>query len=188
MNKVLFISALILTVVGCAPKPQNMIINPPEPLDYTNTYRGQNFKVVVQDTRREKHLLKVLDSDGDAVYHKPGSPIVENLMMSLKQSFKAQGLTVNDYAGPQLQLDIIQMETVVQQTMVDYDAALSVEFKLTVDHLNNRTYHKVFTGQSTRSGVLKFDLALLERDMNALIKQVLAEMYADKFVQQSIQS
>jgi uncharacterized lipoprotein YajG len=188
MKKALLISALVIAVCGCAPKPKNMIINTPEPLEYSNIYRGQNFKVVVQDSRREKHLIKVLDSDGDAVLHQPGSPIVKNLSMSLKQSFKAQGLTVNEYAGPKLLLEIIQMETVVEQSMVDYDAALTVEFRLTIDHMNNRSYHKIFTGHSTRGGILRFDLALLERDMNALIEQVLDDMYQDQFVQQTIQS
>jgi len=191
MKQALFFSALTiatLSLTGCAPKPVNMILNAPEPLAYSNVYQGQNFKISIQDKREQAHLLKVVDTDGDAVRHAAGSPILENLAKSMKQSFKAQGLTVNDYAGPTIELGIIQLETVVAQTAFDYEASLAVEFKVTVKHTDNQSFDKTFSGHSTRSGVLKYDIALLERDLNALVKQVLADMYADDFIIQSIQA
>ena len=193
MKRALFISALtagIIGLAGCAAKPVNMILNAPTPLEYSNnlTYMGQNYKVVVQDIRNEKHLLKVIDSDGDAVRHAPGSPIIENLTKSMKQSFQAQGVTVNDYAGAKVILDIVQLETVVEQTALDYEASLSVEFKVTIQYTNNQSFDKTFSGNSTRSGILKYDIALLERDLNALVETVLADIYNDEFIIQAIQT
>lgn len=188
-SKGLFFCTLLcalFTISACAPKPVKMIFAPPSEQGQSNLYRGENYQITVNDYRAEKHLLKVIRGD-DTEHHQPGSPIIQNLTKSLKQSFKHQGITVNDYAGDQIIVDIIQLETVVEQTLVDYQASMSVELKVTIKNGNKRTY-KHFTGHSERSNYLKYDLALLERDLNALIERVLADMYADSYIQQSIQA
>lgn len=183
----LILSAVILSVSACAPKPVNLIFVPPSEQGQSNLYRGQNFAVQVNDIRSEKHLLKVLRSD-DTERHDAGSPVVENLAKSLKQSFENQGLTINDYAGNQIIVDIIQLETIVEQTLAGYEAVLSIELKVNIAHANQTSTidSKVFTGHSTRSGYLKYDAPLLERDLNKLIATVLEDIYNDGFVQQSI--
>jgi uncharacterized lipoprotein YajG len=183
--KAWMVTAALLSLTACAPKPMNMIFNPLAQASPVNIYKGQNFKIVVQDQRREKHLLKVLDSDGDAVRHAPGSSIVERLTASIKQSYRAQGLNVNDYAGAAIIIDIIQLETVVSQNIASHQAALSAEFKVTVKDLKHTT-HKVFVGNSKRDGILRFDIALLERDLNALAQTVMADIYADSYIRQAI--
>ena len=185
--KGLIFSTMILSITACAPKPVNLIFTPPTEQGKSNTYRGQNYAVKVNDTRRESHLLKVIGS-GDAEYHKAGTPVVQNLEKSLQQSFKNQGLTVNDYAGNQIIIDIIQLETVVEQTLVDYSAVLSIELRVNITRVDNNKSvdNKVFTGHSNRSGYLKYDAALLERDLNKLTATVLDDIYSDGFIQQAI--
>lgn len=185
--KGLILSTMILSITACAPKPVNLIFTPPSVQGQSNTFQGQNYAVVVNDVRREKHLLKVLRS-GDVEHHKAGTPVVKNLTQSLKQSYQNQGLTINDYAGNQIIVDIIQFESVVEQTLVDYDAILSIELRVNIAHADkNKTVdNKVFTGHSTRSGYLKYDAALLERDLNKLTAKVLSDIYNDGFIQQSI--
>lgn len=185
--KGLILSTMILSISACAPKPVNLIFAPPSEQGQSNTYRGQNYAVQVNDLRREEHLLKVLGS-GEPEYHKAGTPVVKHLTKSLQQSFEKQGLTVNEYAGNKIIVDIIQLETIVEQTLVDYSAVLSIELRVNIERtdMNKSVDNKVFTGHANRSGYLKYDAALLERDLNKLIATVLSDIYNDGFIQQSI--
>lgn len=185
--KGLILSLVVLSTTACAPKPVNLIFTPPSVQGQSNLYQGQNFAIKVNDIRREKHLLKVLRG-GTPEHHKAGTNIIEKLTGSLKQSYKNQGLTINDYAGNTITIDVIQLETVVEQTVVDYSGVLSIELKVTVAHANQKKNidEKVFTAHSTRDGYLKYDPALLERDLNKLIAVALNDIYNDGFIQKAI--
>lgn len=178
---------LSMPLGGCSTGPSTMIFSPPKVASIANVYQGQTYKVHVSDNRSEKHLLKVIDSEGKKSRHPSANAIERKLLENLSNGFSVQGLTINPHAGATINLSIMQMETVVAQESFKYEAALSVEFKVTITR-DNKTFYKTFTGQTSREGILKFDIARLEQDLNQLVSTVMGDIFNDDYIQQSIQA
>jgi uncharacterized lipoprotein YajG len=178
---------LCLGLTGCSSGPSAMIFSPLKVASITNVYQGQTFKVHVSDNRAEKHLLKVIDSEGNKSRHPSARAVERKLLENFSSGFSGQGLTINPHAGATIKLSIMQMETVVAQASFKYEAALSVEFKVTITR-NSKTFYKTFTGHTSREGILKFDIARLEQDLNLLVTKVMGDIFNDDYIQQSIQA
>ncbi len=178
---------LCSVLVGCSSGPSTMIFSPSKVTSITNVYQGQTFKVQVSDNRNEKHLLKVIDSEGNKSRRPSKNAVEHKLLENFSSGLAEQGLTINPHAGSTINLSIMQMETVVAQESLKYEAALSVEFKVTITR-NNKTLYKTFTGHTSREGILKFDIARLEQDLNLLATKVMGDIFNDDYIQQSIQA
>ena len=77
-------SAYLLT--ACAAKPIQMQFNPLTQYPNTPLYQGQNYRVEVNDQRREPHLLKVITVTNDTSTHKAVAAVVPNLTQSLNKA------------------------------------------------------------------------------------------------------
>ena len=178
---------LCMALTGCSTGPSAMIFSPQKVVSITHVYQGQSYKVHVSDNRSEKHLLKVIDSEGNKSRHPSANAVERKLLENLSSGFTVQGLTINPHAGATINLSIMQMETVVAQASFKYEAALSVEFKITITR-GSKTFYKTFTGHTNREGILKFDIARLEQDLNQLVKTVMGDIFNDDYIRQSIQA
>lgn len=175
---------LSMTLVGCATKPIGLVITPPATQGEAHTYQRQNFSIEIQDKRQKKHLLKVIRSE-EPVHHEPGNDIFTNLSNSIKQSFDHQGITINPYAGNNILVEVLQLETVVKQNMVTYEASTAIELKITVAK-PDQAWFKVFTGHTDRNGYMNYHVRNLEQDLDTLVAKVLADIYADDYIQSAI--
>ena len=178
---------LCFALTGCSTGPSAMIFSPQKVVSITNIYQGQAYKVHVSDNRSEKYLLKVIDSEGNKSRHPSANAVERKLLENLSSGFSVQGLTINPHAGATINLSIMQMETVVAQASFKYEAALSVEFKVTITR-GSKTFYKTFTGHTSREGILKFDIARLEQALNQLVKTVMGDIFNDDYIRQSIQA
>jgi uncharacterized lipoprotein len=184
-NLMLLVTMLLLS--GCAARPTNMIFSPQDVHSMALIYHGQSYKVAVLDNRNAKHLLKVIDTDGKKQHHQASNSITTKLAESLTSRLSKQGLTISTNVPSTIELSIVQLETVVAQHSLKYDASFAVEFKVTIKR-DNRTFYKTFTGHSTREGVLDFDIARMEADLNQLVTTVLADIFNDQYLIQSIKA
>lgn len=185
----LMLLALLSTSImtGCSSSPASMIFSPPKVYSMATVYQGQHYDVKVSDNRTQKHLLKVIDSDGKKSHLPANAKVQDKLLENLSSGFSVQGLRITDAAQASISLSIIQLETVVAQADFKYDAALSVEFKVTIKR-GSKTFYKTFTGHTNREGVLQFDIARLEQDLNQLVNTVLGDIFNDDYIRQSIQA
>lgn len=150
-------------------------------------YQGQNYAIKVVDNRAAKHLLQVISPEGKRQNRPAGNDVSESLKSALSTGFGKQGLAVSQYSANVIELSIIQLETIVAQHSLKYEASLVAEFKVTVRH-NGKSYFKTFTGHDKREGVLQSDVAAMEQALNSLAATVLHNIFNDSYIQQSIKA
>ena len=178
----LLVSILML---GCASTPTKMIFAPTKAYEMATIYNGQQYQINVTDNRRAKHLLKVIADDDKTNYLPAANAVDTQLLDNFSSGLIAQGLNKVNYGTAVIDLSIIQLEAVVAQHPLKYDASFAAEFKVTVSR-NGRTFFKTFTGHSTREGPLRFDVSRMEQDLNQLVKELLGDIFNDQYIVQSI--
>lgn len=186
MKKIaLFFCALILT--ACSSVPSKMYFSPQPVISQNRIYQGQQYIVAVKDDRRAKHLLEIIDKDGKRQRRPAGNVIEQQLSAQLRKGFSRQGLSLDDYSPASIELSVIQLETVLSQQSLQYEASFAVEFKVTV-RKGGKSYFKTFTGHNSRKGVFQSDVAALEQELNSLAATVLSNIFNDSYIQQSIRA
>lgn len=186
MKKIaLCLCALIFT--GCSSVPAKMYFSPQPVFSKVPIYQGQSYGLNVVDRRRNKHLLEIIDSDGKKHRRPPANAIETQLAKQLSKGFSGQGLAVSSYSPAQIELSVIQLETVVAQQALKYQASFAVEFKVTIKR-DGKSFYKTFTGHNTREGILQSDVASMEQELNSLAATVLTNIISDTYIQQSIKA
>ena len=165
-----------------------MVFAPQKNYTMATIYNGQSFAIEVDDKRTSKHLLRVTDSDGKKQSYPSSSPINNQLKDNLQTGFAVQGINIDadPAVAPTITLSVNQLEAIVKQDNFEYNAAFVVEFKLQITQ-GNKTFSKIFTGNATNKGILRYDVAKMEQELNKLVSAVFDTIYADLQVRQNIE-
>ncbi len=183
----LFVIISLAVITGCS-SPHSMVFAPQKNYTMATIYNGQSFAIEVDDKRTSKHLLRVTDSDGKKQSYPSSSPINNQLKDNLQTGFAVQGINIDadPAVAPTITLSVNQLEAIVKQDNFEYNAAFVVEFKLQITQ-GNKTFSKIFTGNATNKGILRYDVAKMEQELNKLVSAVFDTIYADLQVRQNIE-
>ncbi|MDO6428636.1 YajG family lipoprotein [Thalassotalea sp. 1_MG-2023] len=195
MNKILYfrrffaISTIIATsaiITACSTAPSAFIVTPQLLLPSNNHYSGQHASVKVEDMRTAHHVLEIVKEDSAAQIVTSRTPLQTDIATAFTAGLKKSGLDVSSASANQLRLVINQAKITVEQSLSKY-ASQSV-IRLTVQFSGgDKTLTKTFNSRSTSNGVLKADMAVLERDFNQQLSDLLTQVVQDPELQQFVQ-
>ncbi len=179
-----------LLLSACSSTPKSLIIAPElitsaNEQAYSAIYNNKIAAIDVQDLRANRHILQILRSNKAAEIINSAQEIKAVIKKSLTQILTRQGLTLSDNSTQKIHLFIDSALINVQQSLVKYNANNEIVLRIEIQD-QDKTLNKVFRSHGKSNGPLTADLAVLERDFNQQLAQLINQIVNDKEVQQFI--
>jgi len=187
--KVLATISLLSLLTACANKPSHVVISPDLTITNGTTaqakYQDKQASMTITDLRRAQHVVQIIREDQAAEVYSSQAPLNQIIETTLKSEFKKQGLDVNTKANNSIEVIIDNALISVQQEMMQYQVNNELVVRVKVNN-GVQTLSKVFKVRGTSQGPLSADIAVLERDFNQQLTQLLAQVINNAEIQHFI--
>jgi len=179
-----------LLLAACSSTPKSLIIAPElitsaNEQAYSAIYNNKTAAIDVQDLRANRHILQIVKANQAAEIINSAQEIKAVIKKSLSQILTHQGLTLSDNSTHKIHLFIDSALINVQQSLVKYNANNEIVLRIEIQD-QDKTLNKVFRSHGKSNGPLTADLAVLERDFNQQLAQLINQIVNDEEVQQFI--
>lgn len=168
-----YLLVLVVFMAGCAQAPKPFILAPAQQTTASNLALIPQLQV--QDMRQAKYLIKVTHSDGEIelIHTKqaPANVIEQALNTRLIQKSV-------DLSGWNYQVSIAKLHVEVAQHSLKYESNSNIILQVNLTN-EKTTLTKNFKRQGTSHGPLRADQAVLEREFNIMLGQVLNDITND---------
>jgi uncharacterized lipoprotein len=186
--KTLAASSILLLLTACANKPSHVVIAPD--LSITNStsqnqYQNKQASIIITDMRSAQHVVQILRKDEAAEVYSSQQPLVQIIEETLTTELKKQGLTVNSQASNSIEIIIDNALVSVQQEIMKYQVNNELVIRVKVNN-GAQTLSNTFKVRGTSEGPLSADIAVLERDFNQQLAQLLAQVINNTEIQHFI--
>lgn len=173
-------------IAGCSSTTEKMVIAPEIYTNKTNQYQQKSAHIEVDDLRNKIHIIEILKEDQAAELISSNQNIAEIIKPALIKAFTQNGLTINSQSENQLTLIVNNAVITVKQALVKYSASNVITLTARVQS-GEQTLTKTYNSKGQSEGVLKADIAVLERDFNQQLAKLLLQIVNDSEIQQFIQ-
>jgi len=180
--KKLAATTLLVLVTACANKPTHVVIAPD--LSITNSassqsdYQNKQANITVTDMRSAQHIVQILRKDKAAEIYSSQQPLKNIIKQTLTAEFKKQGLAINAQASNTIDIIIENSLISVQQEMMDYQVNNELVILVKVNN-GKQTLSNTFKVRGTSEGLLSADIAVLERDFNQQLINLLTQIISN---------
>ncbi|MFB0982264.1 MAG: YajG family lipoprotein [Alteromonadaceae bacterium] len=180
--KKLAATTLLVLVTACANKPTHVVIAPD--LSITNSassqsdYQNKQTNITVTDMRSAQHIVQILRKDKAAEIYSSQQPLKNIIKQTLTAEFKKQGLAINAQASNTIDIIIENSLISVQQEMMDYQVNNELVILVKVNN-GKQTLSNTFKVRGTSEGLLSADIAVLERDFNQQLSNLLTQIISN---------
>ena len=187
--KVLAVITLLTLVSACANKPSHVVISPD--LSITNgtsnqqMYQNKQASITITDMRSAQHVVQIIRKDEAAEVYSSQAPLSKIIEKTLTAEFKKQGLGINTQANNAIEIIIDNALVSVQQEMMKYQVNNQLIIRVKVNN-GAQTLSNTFKVRGTSEGPLSADIAVLERDFNQQLAQLLAQVINNAEIQHFI--
>lgn len=187
--KVLAVISLLTLVSACANKPSHVVISPD--LSITNgtsnqqMYQNKQASITITDMRSAQHVVQIIRKDEAAEVYSSQAPLAKIIEKTLTAEFKKQGLGINTQANNAIKIIIDNALVSVQQEMMKYQVNNQLIIRVKVNN-GAQTLSNTFKVRGTSEGPLSADIAVLERDFNQQLAQLLAQVINNTEIQHFI--
>jgi len=187
--KVLAVFSLLTLISACANKPSHVVISPD--LSITNgtsnqqMYQNKQASITITDMRSAQHVVQIIRKDEAAEVYSSQAPLVQIIEKTLTAEFKKQGLSINTQANNAIEIIIDNALVSVQQEMMKYQVNNQLIIRVKVNN-GAQTLSNTFKVRGTSEGPLSADIAVLERDFNQQLAQLLAQVINNAEIQHFI--
>ncbi|MBY5990591.1 YajG family lipoprotein [Ferrimonas balearica] len=184
MKRLFLIAALALG--GCASQPEQLILAPTEPFPTLRADHQVGIDLTSQDHRTETFLVRIQREDQPAQLVSAGSNPRALLESGLRQGLQGQGYDLDRLGEVRLNLTLEQLLVDVEQGSLNHTATSYAIASVVVDK-DGRQLVKRYQARGTLKGVMRVDMARLEREVNDRLNQLLNSMLNDPELHQFIQ-
>lgn len=176
---------IALALSACASSSKQMVISPQFIDTKSNAYIGKSAQVNVMDLRANSHIVAI-HREGEAIELVSANTHLDNIINSLyKKSLIKNSLTVNNSAINKIELIINTAEVHVYQELVKYKTKSQVTLTAKITS-NQKTLTKTYNNKGNSEGVLTADLAVLERNFNQQLGNLILQVVNDNEIVQFI--
>jgi len=190
-NKIrtLAVISLLTLISACANKPSHVVISPD--LTITNgtathaKYQNKQASMTITDLRSAQHVVQIIREGEAAEVYSSQAPLTKIIETSLISELKKQGLAVNAQANNAIEVIIDNALISVQQEMMQYQANNELVIRVKINN-GAQTLSNTFKVRGTSEGPLSADIAVLERDFNQQLTQLLAQVINNAEIQHFI--
>lgn len=176
---------IVLFISACASKPTTIKLAPKVTNHPSTIYANHKGKVLVNDLRKNVHIVEVLSADGPPKYINTNSSLKNVLQKHFSTQLATQGMRVTKDALVIVQFNIERARTYVNQDVLDYRSNTIIKIKV---HVENpiQTLSKTFTLRATTRGALTADIDELEQDFNVQLAKLINQVIEDDQLQEFI--
>lgn len=180
------ITSLIITFLlgGCASAPSHLIVAPEIIAPSVSQPVAQQATLNVIDMRTANHIVQIL-REGEAATLLSSQERLEDIIKnSLSKHWKQQGLTIQNNATNSINIAIEKSVISVEQETLSYQVQTEIVLKVSVNN-GIQTLTSTFRNRGNSEGPFKADIAVLERNFNQrlanLLQQILANEKINRF-------
>lgn len=184
-NSKLIPLVIAFLISACTNKPTQIIVAPEPYVSSKAAFLGLNARLNVTDMRSGSHILQIMRADKAAELFSAQSDLSTIIHQGLESELKKQGLNLSGQANNQIEVFVDNAIISVQQELVKYQANNHITMRVQVTS-NEQTLTRTFNSKGSSNGPLQADIAVLERDFNQQLANLLSQIITDKEIQQFI--
>ncbi|PHR84152.1 MAG: hypothetical protein COA59_07745 [Colwellia sp.] len=175
------VASLIITflLTGCASAPSHLIIAPeitaPSIIQHTNQQAALN----VVDMRTANHIVQILREGEAATILSAQERLEKTIQNSLKKHWQQQGLSIQASAVNSINIAIEKAIISVTQKTMSYQVQTEIVLKVAVNN-SVQTLTSTFKNSGTSKGPFKADIAVLERNFNQRLANLLQQILTNE--------
>lgn len=176
----------LLSMIGCAQKPSQMVIAPDVRISNSNAYSQLSAHVSVIDLRTHNHIIEINKENQAKHLVSNANDFAQSLAREFKQALTNSGLSLTGDQQQQFSLTINQATISVEQSLSRYKTNSTIT--LTAQLKNpQQTLTKTFKSKANSEGILTADIAVLERDFNQQLGKLIGQIVSDQEILQFMQ-
>lgn len=179
-NLLAFTSLIIALILsGCSSTPSHLIIAPEIMAPSVVQHINKQAKLNVIDMRTANHIIQIL-RDGEAATLFSAQERLEDIIKnSLSKNWQKQGLTLQDNAVNSINVTIEKALISVTQETMSYQVKTEIVLKVAVNN-GMQTLTSTFKNNGSSKGPFKADLAVLERNFNQRLTNLLQQILVNE--------
>lgn len=174
-----------LFLLSCAQKPNKVVVAPVMEYKSQNLFAAKQVQLSVSDLRTNAHAMEILRQGEAAELYSSFEQLSVTVEKSVRDTLSAHGLTIVPQSRNRMEILVDDMKVSVNQELTKYQAEniLTVRVKLAN---GTDTLTKTFKTKGKSNGPLSADIAVLERDMNRQLGELILRIARNKEIQQFI--
>jgi uncharacterized lipoprotein len=176
----LLITSLIITVIlsGCTSAPSHLIIAPEIMSTSVNQHTNQQASLNVVDMRTAVHVVQILREGEAATLFSAQERLEDIIKTSLSKHWQQQGLAIQTAAVNSINIVIEKAVISVTQETLSYEVQTEIVLKVTINN-GIQTLTSTFNNRGNSEGPFKADIAVLERNFNQRLANLLEQILAN---------
>jgi len=180
-NNVFPISSLIITLLlsGCASAPSHLIVAPEIMAPSANQHIDKQATLNVVDMRTANHIVQILRKNEAATLFSAQERLEDIINNSLSENWQKQGLAIQASAINTFNIAIEKAVISVTQETLRYQVQTEIILKLTINN-SLQTLTSTFKNRGNSKGPFKADIAVLERNFNQRLANLLQQILANE--------
>jgi uncharacterized lipoprotein len=177
----LLITSLIITVIlsGCTSAPSHLIIAPEIMSTSVNQHTNQQASLNVVDMRTAVHVVQILREGEAATLFSAQERLEDIIKASLSKHWQQQGLAIQTAAVNSINIVIEKAVISVTQETLSYEVQTEIVLKVTINN-GIQTLTSTFNNRGNSEGPFKADIAVLERNFNQRLANLLQQILANE--------
>jgi uncharacterized lipoprotein len=186
-KNLLLITSLIMTFVlsGCTSAPSHLIIAPEIMSTSVIQHTDQQASLNVVDMRTAIHVVQILREGEAATLFSAQERLEDIIKSSLNKYWQQQGLAIQTTAVNSINIAIEKAVISVTQGILNYEVKTKIVLKVIINN-GLQTLTSTFNNRGNSEGPFKADIAVLERNFNQrlanLLQQILANDKINRFL------
>ena len=180
-KNLLLIISLIMTFVlsGCASAPSHLIIAPEIMSTSIIQHANQQASLDVVDMRTAIHVVQILREGEAATLFSAQERLEDIIKSSLSKHWQEQGLAIQANALNSINIAIEKAVISVTQETLSYKVQTEIVLKVTINN-SLQTLTSTFNNRGNSEGPFKADIAVLERNFNQRLANLLQQILANE--------
>lgn len=181
---IFLISLSVAVLFGCATKTPKIVFHPDLQLvgqQLSALPQVPSIAVNIEDRRGISHIATVSGESKNKQLIYATKPPVETISSQFTELLTALNIKASAKASKQLHLYIDMIDVRIRQSHVAHDASVQVQFTLAIKTSRN-TFKKPFYGNMRIEGLLGYDIAVIEKELNLLVESLIHKMLSDQEV------
>lgn len=170
---------LVLGLNGCANIPSHVIVAPDIMITPAITHNNKQAQLDVVDMRTANHVVQIMRKGEASTLVSAQERLEETIKNNLSKHWKKQGLVINGNAINTINISIEKAVISVSQETMEYKVQTEIVLKVTVKN-GSQTLKSTFKNRGNSDGPLQADIAVLERNFNQRLANLLQQILANK--------
>lgn len=177
-NKIILSLLLTTALAACSSSPRSLIVAPQVYVSNNPQNSHLSANIQVQDLRTANHIVQIFREGEPAELFASQGHLQDIVTTSLVSAYKKSGLHSDASANNFVKVTIEKAQINVTQTMMKYQASNQIRLVVNINN-DEQSITKSFVSNGTNNGVLNADLAVLERDFNQQLGQLIVQIVQD---------